>query len=144
MSDQMMIGSLGARSTSTPTKRPKSAKGTDSSAVSTPISKGVASRSSAAVSGSARKVIWPPKCVIVSEVHNRTKSALRHNPFSIFFFLRARLRVARCARREEDQLLAFIVPPRINRRAIARRSGDELRGVAHKGREYSGRTVKKR
>src|ERR1051326_1021766 len=97
MSDQTMIGSFGARSISTPAKRPKSANGIDSSAVSTPISKGVAFKSSAAVSGSARKVIWPPKCVIVSEVHNRTKSALRHNPLNTcsFFWRDCASRVAR-------------------------------------------------
>src|SRR4051812_24234683 len=121
ISDQMMIGSFGARSTSTPTKRPKSAKGTDSSAVSTPISNGVASRSSAAVSGSARKVIWPPKCVIVSEVHNRTKSALRHNPFNIVLLSQgARLRVALCARREESAF-GLLAPPRNSRRTIGPR-----------------------
>src|SRR6185437_15969705 len=49
-------------------------------------SKGDASSSSAAVSGSASIVIWPPKCVIVSEVHSLTKSALRHSPFNILFF----------------------------------------------------------
>ena len=40
----------------------------------------------AAVNGSARNVIWPPKCVIVSELHSLTKSALRHSPFNILFF----------------------------------------------------------
>src|SRR5438034_7982508 len=43
MSDHTMIGSLGKRSTSTPANRPKSANGSASSAVRTPISSGVAS-----------------------------------------------------------------------------------------------------
>ena len=80
MSDQTMIGSFGSRSTSTPANRPNSANGADSSAVSTPISNAVASSSSAAVSGRARNVTCPPKCVMVSEVHSRTKSALRQSP----------------------------------------------------------------
>src|SRR5439155_296093 len=82
MSDHTMIGSLGARSTSTPANRPKSANGSASSAVRTPISSGVASSSRAPVSGSARKVICPPKWVMVSELHSRTKSPLRHSPLN--------------------------------------------------------------
>jgi hypothetical protein len=57
---------------------------------------------------------------MVSEVHNRTKSALRHNPFSIFFFLRARLRVALCARREES-VFDLSSRPGFSRRAIGPR-----------------------
>src|SRR5712672_231231 len=82
MSDHMMIGSLGARSTRTPASRPKSANGSASSAVRMPISKGVASSSRAPVSGRARKVISPPKWVMVSELHSRTKSPWRHSPFN--------------------------------------------------------------
>src|SRR5713101_3897372 len=52
MSDHTMIGSLGARSTSTP------------------------------ANGSARKVICPPKWVMVSELHSRTKSPWRHSPLN--------------------------------------------------------------
>src|SRR5437867_1772325 len=82
MSDHTMIGSLGKRSTSTPANRPKSANGSASSAVRTPISSGVASSSRAPVSGRARKVICPPKWVMVSEPHSRTKSPWRHSPFN--------------------------------------------------------------
>src|SRR5437016_5464583 len=82
MSGHTMIGSLGKRSTSTPANRPKSANGSASSAVRTPISSGVASSSRAPVSGRARKVICPPKWVMVSEPHSRTKSPWRHRPFN--------------------------------------------------------------
>src|SRR3989454_9795100 len=82
MSDHTMIGSLGKRSTSTPANRPKSANGIAASAVRTPISGGVASSSRAPVSGRARKVICPPKWVMVSEPHSRTKSPWRHRPFN--------------------------------------------------------------
>src|SRR5207248_2593990 len=152
MSDQTMIGSLGARSTSTPTNRPKSANGIDSSAVSTPISNGVAFRSSAAVSGSARKVIWPPKCVIVSEVHNRTKSALRHNPFNIVLLSHGA--TARRALRETGRISFWLARPASKfpaddrpagsvfagahaNRAAQRQAGNDLRAAVHKGAKYT-------
>src|SRR5688572_33138995 len=47
-----------------------------------PTSKGEAFSTSAAVSGSARNVICPPKWTIVSEVHSFTKSGLRQSPVS--------------------------------------------------------------
>ena len=78
MSDRTMTGSFFARSTSTPAKRPKIGKGAAHRGEHAHLD-GLASSSSAAVSGSARNVICPPKWVIVSDPQAR-KSALRHRP----------------------------------------------------------------
>ena len=50
------------------------------SAVRMPICAGVASRTSIAVSGRARKVIWEPKDEVVWPAHSLVKSLWRHSP----------------------------------------------------------------
>ena len=67
----MYTGSLRTRSSHTPAGSENSTKGTISIAVSTPICVGVACSSTAAVSGSASIVTWPPKELMRIEVHRR-------------------------------------------------------------------------
>jgi hypothetical protein len=62
---------LRTRSSQTPEGSESSTKGRISIAVSRPICVGVACSSTAAVSGSASIVIWPPKELIRIEVHRR-------------------------------------------------------------------------
>ena len=64
-------GSLRTRSSQTPLGSENSTKGATSMAVSRPICIGVACSSTAAVSGSASSVTWPPKLLIRIEVQSR-------------------------------------------------------------------------
>ena len=70
-SPTMYTGSLRTRSSHTPEGSENSTKGTISIAVSRPICVGEACSSSAAVSGSASRVTWPPKELIRIELHKR-------------------------------------------------------------------------
>src|SRR5438093_8678366 len=79
MSDQIMIGRLGRRSTHTPMKRPATIDGSICAATGRPVSVAPAPRSSTAVRGSARTVIWLPTRAMVKPVHNLTKSPLRES-----------------------------------------------------------------
>src|SRR5436190_3593140 len=79
MSDQIMIGRLGRRSTHTPMKRPATIDGSICAATRTPVSVAPAPRSSTAVRGSARTAIWLPTRAMVKPVHSLMKSPLRES-----------------------------------------------------------------
>ena len=74
ISDQIMIGRRGRRSTHTPMKRPATIDGSICAATRSPVSVAPAPRRSTAVSGSARTVIWLPTRAIVKPVHSLMKS----------------------------------------------------------------------
>ena len=74
-------GSLRTRSSHTPDGSENSTKGAISIALSRPICVGVACSSTAAVSGSASIVTWPPKELIRIELHSRRYTASRSRSF---------------------------------------------------------------
>jgi hypothetical protein len=74
ISDQIMIGRRGKRSTQTPMKRPATIDGSICAATSRPVSVAPAPRRRTAVRGSARTVIWLPTRAIVKPVQSFTKS----------------------------------------------------------------------
>ena len=71
ISPTMYTGNFRTRSSHTPVGNENSAKGTISAAVSWPICVGEACSSTAADSGSASSVTWPPKEEMRMEVHKR-------------------------------------------------------------------------
>ena len=81
--EAMTIGNLRTRSSSTPACKDTSANGSVSSATRMPICNGVACKSSAAVSGSARLVICAPNAVTVSDVQSVRKSGESQSPRNV-------------------------------------------------------------
>jgi hypothetical protein len=71
ISPMMYTGNFRTRSSHTPVGKENSANGTSSAAVSEPICVGEACSSTAADSGSASSVTWPPKDEMRMEVHKR-------------------------------------------------------------------------
>ena len=71
ISPTMYTGNFRTRSSHTPVGNENKAKGTISAAVSWPICVGEACKSTAADSGKASSVTWPPKEEMRMEVHRR-------------------------------------------------------------------------
>ena len=71
LSPKMYTGNLRTRSSQTPTGKENRTKGKVSVKTKVPICVGVARSSTAAVSGTASNVTWPPKELIRMDVHRR-------------------------------------------------------------------------
>ena len=77
---KIMMGRRGRRSAQAPAKKPMARRGAGPAAESIPICNGDASSVMAAISGTAKMLIWEPNWLMVSAAHTFRKSASWSRP----------------------------------------------------------------